>query len=159
MLKRAWTPAQFGAICQPRSYQQILDAEADTTLRHMLTYRAWPHYFHISNLRDYGNGKTLQFDWLHAVMTRYESLLRLPVVNAPYYEIGERTRRRIEARGAHVDAVFDSMTNPVTLSANRPVLIEATGLSKGQSYGGQSQQVLSLSKTPLTRSVDAGLAY
>lgn len=148
-----------GAICQPRSYQQILDAEADTTLRHMLTYRAWPHYFHISNLRDYGNGKTLQFDWLHAVMTRYESLLRLPVVNAPYYEIGERTRRRIEARGAHVDAVFDSMTNQVTLSANRPVLIEATGLSKGQSYGGQSQQVLSLSKTPLTRSVDAGLAY
>ena len=62
-------------------------------------FRTWPHYFHISNLRDYGSGKTLQFDWLNAVMARYQSVLKLPVVNAPYYAIGERTRRRIDARG------------------------------------------------------------
>lgn len=148
-----------GAICAPRSYQQILDAEADTTLRHMLTYRTWPHYFHISNLRDYGNGKTLQFDWLNAVMARYESLLKLPVINDAYYDIGERTRRRIEARGVHIDAIYDTQTGQVTLSANRPVVIEATGLANGLHYGGQSQQVLQIDKTPRSIATDLGTTY
>ena len=148
-----------GAICAPRSYAQILAAEADTTLRHMLTYRTWPHYFHISNLRDYGAGKTLQFDWLNSVMARYESLLKLPVVNAPYYAIGERTRQRIEARNAGVQAVYDDASQTVTVSASRPAVIEATGLSNGSVYGGQRQSTLSVGELPVTYIVDDGSAF
>ena len=78
-----------GAICTPRTYEQILAAEADTTLRHMLSYKAWPHFFHQSNLRNYdGTGSTLLFDWLDSVFDRYEALMVLPIRSLPYYEIG-----------------------------------------------------------------------
>ncbi|MCV5391969.1 hypothetical protein OFC62_45320, partial [Escherichia coli] len=40
-----------GSICEPRNYDEILAAEAETTLRHMLSFKPWPHYFHSSNLR------------------------------------------------------------------------------------------------------------
>jgi hypothetical protein len=128
-----------GAICAPRTYEQILAAEADTTLRHMLSYKAWPHFFHQSNLRNYdGTGSTLLFDWLDSVFDRYETLMVLPVRSLPYYEIGKRTEQRLAARSAGVRGTINLATNVVTLLSNSPATASVTGVAGGQLYGGQS---------------------
>lgn len=128
-----------GAICTPRTYEQILAAEADTTLRHMLSYKAWPHFFHQSNLRNYdGTGSTLLFDWLDSVLDRYEALMVLPVRSLPYSEIGKRTEQRLIARGAGLRGTINLTTNVVTLLSDSPATASVTGLAGGQLYGGQS---------------------
>ena len=116
-------PCQIpGAICATRNYAQILQAESDMAVRHMLTFNKWPHYFHQPNLAPYdASGNTLQFDWLSAVFTAYEQLFKLPVKNFPFYLIGDRTAERLTAKSAVIQAVWNRTTNQVTLSANKSV--------------------------------------
>ena len=133
-------PCQIpGAICAPRDYPQILVAEADTALRHMLTFSKWPHYFHQTNLAKYDDsGNTLQFDWLNAVFAEYERVFKLPVKNLPYYLIGDQTEERLHYKSAIVDATWNRTTNQVTLKANKAVPnLVVTGLNGGDLYGGQ----------------------
>ncbi len=147
-----------GAICSPRTYEQILAAEADTTLRHMLSYKAWPHFFHQSNLRNYdGTGSTLLFDWLDAVFDRYETLMVLPVRSLPYYEIGKRTEQRLAARGAGVRGTINLTTNVVTLLSDSPATASVTGVAGGQLYGGQSIRSLALGPAAQAFAVERSL--
>ena len=148
-----------GAICSPRAYQQILSAEADTTLRHMLTYRKWPHYFHQSNLRSYdGAGSTLLFDWLDAVLDRYETLLVLPVRSLPYHEIGRLSEQRLAAEAAGLRGTLDVATGTVTLQADGPATMQVTGLAGGELYGGQSIRSVAFGTAPQSFVVDPALA-
>lgn len=128
-----------GAICTPRDYDAILAAESDTALRHMLSFKKWSHFFHQTNLADYdGNGNTLMYDWLQAVVDEYEKLFTLPIKNLPYYQLGRKTRASLNARSADINAIWNRTTNMVTLSANKyvPYLL-VTGLEGGELYGGQ----------------------
>lgn len=146
------------AICQPRNYAEILDAEADTALRHILTYRMWPHYFHQANLRNYnGAGATLMFDWLEAVTKRYDQHLKLPLMSLPYYEIGKRTRERFLARDVPVIATLDTIANKVTISAQRSATVWLTGIEGGQLYGGQRLRKLVIGPTAQTLTVNRAL--
>jgi hypothetical protein len=147
-----------GAICSPRTYQQILAAEADTTLRHMLAYRKWPHYFHQSNLRSYdGNGSTLLFDWLDAVLDRYESLMVLPVRSLPFHEVGRLSEERLAADSAGLRGTLDVATGTVVLQADGPATMPVTGLAGGQLYGGQSIRSVAFGTDPQVFSVDPAL--
>lgn len=153
-------PCQIpGAICSPRSYPDILLAEADTAIRHMLTFNKWPHFFHQTNVASYdANGSTLQFDWLTAVFTEYERLFTLPVKNFPHYTIGDRTADSLTAKSAVIQAVWNRTTNQVTLSANKAVPnLFVTGLSGGELYGGQYVRSLNVSTTPAAILVNRGL--
>jgi hypothetical protein len=127
------------ALCSPRSYAEILVAEADSALRHMLSFNKWPHFFHQSNLAKYDeSGNTLQFDWLNVVFTEYERLFNLPVKNYPYYLIGDYTRESLYSKSAAIQATWNRTTNQVTLSADKVVPhLHVTGLSGGDLYGGQ----------------------
>lgn len=147
--------ADPAAICTPRTWEQILSAEADLTLIHMLSNSMWPHYMHQINLRNYdGMGNSLQFDWLDAVMDRYEQNLRLPVVSLRAWQIGERTERNLIARNANVRGTLDLATGVVTLVANSAAQPTVTGLSGGSLYGGQYQRTVSVSATPSTWAID-----
>lgn len=140
-----------GAICSPRTYNQILQAEADTTVRHMLAYNRFPHYFHIANLADYdGQGSTLLFDWLNVVMAEYETRFNLPVLNLPFHEIGERSRSELEAGTADIDAVLDLQTGVVTLSSSQPVDVTVTGLAGGTPYGDKLLLDVAIGSSPVT---------
>ncbi len=144
-------PCQIpGAICAPRDYPQILVAEADAALRHMLTFSKWPHYFHQTNLAKYDDsGNTLQFDWLNAVFAEYERVFKLPVKNYPYYLIGDQTEERLHYKSAIVDATWDRTTNKVTLKANKSVPnLVVTGLNGGDLYGGQFIRKVNVNGTP-----------
>lgn len=126
-----------GAICTPRTYEEILAAEADTAVRHMLTFRPWPHYFHASNLRDYGNGATLQYDWLYAIAEQLEALIDLPVINMDYYSIGVMTEQKLAAKKANVRGLWNRDLNTITIRADKPVTTSITGAVGGDIYGGQ----------------------
>ncbi|SEL66361.1 hypothetical protein SAMN05216387_1261, partial [Nitrosovibrio tenuis] len=153
-------PCQIpGAVCSTRTYAQILQAEADIALRHMLTFNKWPHFFHQTNLAKYdASGNTLQFDWLNAVFTEYERLLKLPVRNFPYYLIGDRTAERLKYKSAVVQAVWNRTTNQVTLSANTAVPnLLVTGLAGGELYGGQLIREIGVNTTPKAITVNRAL--
>jgi hypothetical protein len=148
-----------GAICTPRDYAKILAAESDTALRHMMSFRKWPHYFHQSNLADYGGGATLQFVWLNAVFDEYEKLFSLPVRNNPFYVIGDMTRESLIARSASIQAKWDRATNQVSLSADKEVPnLLVTGLQGGGLYGGQLISEINVKTAPQTIAVDRALA-
>jgi hypothetical protein len=148
-----------GAICAPRDYAEILAAESDMALRHMLSFRKWPHFFHQTNLADYDSaGSTLQFDWLNAVFDEYEKLLKLPVSNYPYFLIGDKTQERLIARSATIQATWNRTTNQVTLSANKSVPnLLVTGLQGGDLYGGQFIREINVNTTSKTIAVDQAL--
>jgi hypothetical protein len=153
-------PCQIpGALCAPRSYPDILLAEADTAIRHMLTFNKWPHFFHQTNVASYdASGSTLQFDWLNAVFTEYERLFKLPVKNFPHYTIGDRTADSLTAKSAAIQAVWNRTTNQVTLSANKAVPnLLVTGLSGGELYGGQYIRTINVTTTPTAILVNQGL--
>jgi hypothetical protein len=147
-----------GAICTPRTYEQVLAAEAETTLRHMLTYRKWPHYFHQSNLHTYnGTGSTLLFDWLDAVLDRYEALLALPVRSLPFHEIGRLSEQRLAARSAGLRGTLDVATGTVTLQADGAATMSVTGLAGGQLYGGQRIRSVAFGTAPQSFTLDPAL--
>jgi hypothetical protein len=148
-----------GAICFPRKYAEILMVEADIAVRHMLTFKKWPHFFHQSNLAKYDeNGNTLQFDWLNAVFTEYERLLNLPIKNYPYYLIGDYTSDGLNAKSATIHATWNRTTNQVTLSADKAVpSLPVTGLSGGELYGGQFLSRISINTNSTAFSVDRAL--
>ncbi len=144
-------PCQIpGAICSTRTYPEILLAEADAAIRHMLTFNKWPHFFHQTNVAKYdASGNTLQFDWLNAVFTEYERLFKLPIRNFPYYLIGDRTAERLSYKSAVIQAVWNRTTNQVTLSSNKTIPnLLVTGLSGGDLYGGQFIREVNVNATP-----------
>jgi len=148
-----------GAICVPRTYAEILMAEADGALRHMLTFNKWPHFFHQANVAKYDeNGNTLQFDWLNAVFAAYQQLFKLPVKNYPYYLIGNKTEEKLTAKSATIQATWDRTTNQVTLSADKTVPdLPVTGVSDGELYGGQLIRLIGVNTTPQVFPIDRAL--
>jgi hypothetical protein len=147
-----------GAICAPRTYDELLAAEAETTVAHMLSGREWPHYFHQSNLRDYGGGRTLQTDWMDAVMTRYEQLFTLPVRTPTAPELGPAAADRIVAAEQQVRGWLDIDTQIVTLVANGTARPLVTGVTGGTPYGGQRIGKFTVGTTPVTLTVDPASA-
>jgi hypothetical protein len=154
-INKGLDPCQIpGALCSPRTYNDILAAEADMAVRHMLSYRKWPHFFHQSNLGNYG-GSSLMMDWLEVVVSKYEELFTLPILNLPYYQIGDMTRDKLAARAANIQARWDLSTNTVTIETDAPVNnLMITGVENGVIYGGQSIRTLNLTTTPQTLAVD-----
>jgi len=147
------------ALCTPRTYNEILVAEATAAVQHMLTYNKFAHFFHQMNVAKYNTaGNTLQFDWLNAVYTAYEKLFKLPVKNPSYYQLGDMTRDRLIAKSAVINAKWNRATNQVTLSANKNVPnLLVTGIASGELYGGQSLRKINVTTTPQTIAVDQKL--
>jgi hypothetical protein len=143
-----------GAICAPRSYEEILDAEADFTVNHMLSGKEWPHYFHQSNLHAYEGNRSLLLDWMDAVMTRYEQIFTLPVRTPLAPELGPAAEDRIVAAEQNVRGWLDIDTGQVTLLADGPANPLVTGIVGGEVYGGNSISKVAVSAAPRTFTVD-----
>jgi hypothetical protein len=159
-----------GAICAKRTYAEILTAEANAAVLHMLSFKKYPHFFHQANVAKYtetvagGTSTTIQFDWLNAVYTAYEKLFKLPVKNLAYYTIGDMTKDSLTAKSAIITATWyrATTTNPVAsvkLSSNIPVSnLPVTGLTGGELYGGQYVLPVTLpANTATTIPVDQAL--
>lgn len=100
------------------TYQEILANEAKTALHHLQT-TVYPHYFHQSNLREYLPGRSLVFDWLHALVERYSALYRTPLLSRSWPALGSYVAQRtlhMEAL-AGTSAVWDRGRGTVTITA------------------------------------------
>jgi hypothetical protein len=146
-----------GAICtKAPNYAAVMQAEADIALSHILSYQAWPHFFHVSNVKNYSAGKTLVTDWLEAVVNRYEQVMKLPLKNPRYFDVGLRTEKRVNARSATISGQWNLSTNVVTVTASKAASVTVTGLGSaasaqcqgGELYGGECQLSVDLSSTP-----------
>lgn len=146
------------ALCEPRSYDEILDAEAELALRHMLSSQPFPHYFHQSNLHVYDEaGNILQFDWLERVLSLYERWIALPVQSPRFHELADLAWETLRAQQLAPTGVLDVESGQVTLAAAGAVTVDVTGVSGGEDYGGQSIARLALSPEGTTLAVDAAL--
>ena len=146
------------ALCEPRSYDEILDEEALVTFEHMLSAQPFPHYFHQTNLHVYdAAGNILQFDWLERVLALYEQWVTLPVQSPLFHELVDVSWNTVLAREAAPTGVFDSTTGSVTLTANAAATIEVTGVAGGADYGGQSIASVSVSPVETVLAVDPAL--
>ena len=146
------------ALCETRTYDEIMNEEAELTLDHILTSQPFPHYFHQSNLHVYDEaGNILQFDWLERVLTRYEQQLTLPVQSPLFHELVDVAQNTVLARELQPAGVLDTETGSVTLTAAGPLGIEVTGVAGGSDYGGQSIARLAVSPAASVVSVDAAL--
>lgn len=146
------------ALCETRTYDEILDEEAAIALDHILSSQPFPHYFHQSNLHVYDEaGNILQFDWLERVVSAYEQELTLPLQSPLFHELVDVAWNTVLARELEPEGVVDTETGSVTLSASGPVSIEVTGIAGGSDYGGQSIALLSVSPEATQALVDAAL--
>ncbi|HTV19127.1 MAG TPA: hypothetical protein VMG12_10660 [Polyangiaceae bacterium] len=146
------------ALCETRDFEQILDSEANTTLRHMLSSEPFPHYFHQSNLHVYDEtGNILQFDWLERVLSLYERWIDLPVKSPRFDQLADIAWSTVHAEELAPAGVLDSSTGQVTLTATGAVTVDVTGVSGGEEYGGQSIASVALSPEGTTLTVDAAL--
>ena len=144
-------PPYQGSICEERDYATILAAEADTAVRHMLGWQPYPHFFHEINLKDYGAGRTLLFDWADAVMEVYEGYMNLPVKSLPYWQVGQLTEERLNARTAGITGVWNVSNGTVTLQAVTAAKAIVTGVPGSEPlYGGESIQTIDVGPSPVT---------
>ncbi|MCC7091281.1 MAG: hypothetical protein IT524_04860, partial [Nitrosomonas sp.] len=76
----------------------------------------------------------------------------------PYHQIGDKTKDRLNAKSAIIQAVWNRANNTVSISANKAVPnLEVTGLTGGELYGGQFIRAVTVNTQPLTFAVNRAL--
>ena len=131
------------------TYEQLLDFEASIGLGHVMTGSVYTHTFHISNLHDYGSGRTLTTDWVNAVMAGYTSYYNVPLRTLAWPDLARYTTARNShfsalAAGAH--AVYNRSTNTVTVSSPVAATVTLSGAKtkNDKPYGNEVSTSLSL---------------
>ncbi|MFB9239801.1 hypothetical protein ACFFWC_30470 [Plantactinospora siamensis] len=138
------------------SYQEVISAEIDVAFAHVASGSIYTHTFHIANLKDYGEGRTLVTDYLDSLLARYTSYYRVPLINSDCSRIAEYARLRnshAATLAAGADAVLDRSTGRVTVTS--PVagqlIVSGAQTTGATSYGSDISAVLTLAPgTPVT---------
>jgi hypothetical protein len=123
-----------------RTYEQVLDYEADVALQHVSAGGINTHTFHIANVHDYGNGRTLLHDWVERVVSKYATYYSVPLINSDWPAIGAYTT----VRNAHfaqlsggVDAIYDRVAGTVAVSSPLAGTVQVGGVqaTNATTYG------------------------
>lgn len=100
------------------TYEQLMNYETDQALNRVASGSVYANTLHISNLRDYGGGRTLTTDWADRVIAKYSSYYSVPLLSpawpalAPY---AESRNAHFAELSAGVDAVYEAASNTVTV--------------------------------------------
>jgi hypothetical protein len=138
------------------TYDELMDYETLQALNHMATGSIYSHTFHISNLRDYGGGRTLTTDWLDLLLAKYSSYYKVPVLNPAWPALAGYTSHRnvhFEQLRAGVDAVYDAAANTVTVTSPAAGAVTVSGATTTgyTTYGAEVSAQLTLTpNTPTT---------
>ena len=144
--------------CKIFNYNDILNAEVNTTLQQMLSNNPFPHMFHQSNLHTYDSaGHIMLIDWLNAVLTKYEGLIKLPIVSPRFHDLNTLAWQILAAKKAAPSGFVNTTTGVVTLQGSSAATVEVTGLAGGTLYGGQKILKAAVSTTPKTYTYDPAL--
>ena len=123
-----------------RTYDQIVGYEGGIGLQHVIEGSINTHTFHIANTNDYGSGRTLVGDWVHAIVGQYASYYTTPLLNLDWSALGAYTAERdahFAQLGAGVDAVYDRSAGTVTVTSPLAGTAEITGVqgASSRTYG------------------------
>ena len=126
-----------GRGAEPVDFETYLTQDTDLALLHLLSFSPYPHFFHQANLHEYAPGRSLVFDWLERLVSKYEALYQLPLVTLPWDELGARVAAHTAFREMGVEAVWDRRKHTLHLSAEKVGRVFLTGAEVGESerYG------------------------
>jgi hypothetical protein len=146
---------KFAYFAENQTYDQVLDNETELALRHLASGSIYTHTFHIANLDDYGNGRTLLTDWADKLIGKYASYYSVPLLSPgwPALAVYASSRTTHFATLPSVDAVYDSSTNKVTVTSSTAGKVQVTGArtSGYTTYGNESSSLVTLAAgTPVT---------
>lgn len=117
------------------SYEEIIDAESDIALGQLISGSAYAHTLHQGNLHQYDEGKSLTFDWLDAVLTKYGSYYTLPIKTPDWVQLAEYVRQR----NAHFDeldhgsdVIWNRATDAIIYTGEEENSLFVTGLETRQ---------------------------
>lgn len=138
-----------------QTYAQILDHESDVAMQHVMSGSVYVHTFHQGNLRNYGSGKTLVFDWLKAVLAKYNGYYKVPVLTPDWVTLAQYVENRTKhfASLPSVNAVYDRSAGTVTFTSTAGVTVFATNaaLPGATAYGTDTTALVTLTAgTPVT---------
>ncbi|MEW9553884.1 hypothetical protein [Nonomuraea sp. NPDC050783] len=138
-----------------QTYAQILGHESDVALQHVMSGSVYAHTFHQGNLRDYGSAKSLVFDWLNAVMAKYNGYYTVPLLTPNWGDLAHYVDDRTKhfAGLAGVSAVYDRAAGTVTFQSGADAAVFATNAAApgATAYGTDSVARLALTAgTPVT---------
>jgi hypothetical protein len=122
------------------TYTEIVDAETDVALSHVASGSVYTHTFHIANLRDYGSGHTLLFDWLDQLLAKYSAVYAVPVLNPDWPGLASYAKTRtghFAQLGANAKGVYDPVAKTVTVSSPLAGTLTLSGSTSASSttYG------------------------
>jgi hypothetical protein len=112
------------------SYDEIIHAEAEIALRHLISGSVYAHTLHQGNLHVYEPGKSLTFDWLDAVFDAYSTLYSVPVENPDWPTLADYVRARTSHFAALTDgddAVWNRSAGSVTYTSTADRTLFLTG--------------------------------
>jgi hypothetical protein len=131
----------FPAWDRALTYAEILDKESDLMLSYLAKFDLDPLMFHQPNMRAYDGVNSLLGDLLHATLTKYEAIYKLPVVNGTQEEIGKLMAERMVYNGSGVKGTLVlGSPNRIVLNSPKEVVVPMTGIASGTgvvNYGGQ----------------------
>jgi hypothetical protein len=130
----------------PLSYQEILDYEAGWLLKYLLRWDIDPLMFHTPNMRAYDGTHSLFSDLVDRTLTKYRSMMKLPIRNQTQHAIGLKMTDRMNYDQGGVTASLVPCTS-LTLTASRAIKVPVTGVAFGTNrevYGGQNISYVSL---------------
>ncbi|MEV6303582.1 hypothetical protein AB0M02_29520 [Actinoplanes sp. NPDC051861] len=139
-----------------RTYEQILDYEADIALQHVSAGAINSHTFHIANVHDYGGGRSLVHDWVERVTAKYTTYYSVPLLNSPWSEIGAYTAARtahFAQLSAGADVVYDRSAGTVTVTSSLAGTVQVGGVQAAgaTTYGTDVTAPVTLTaNTPVT---------
>ncbi|WP_146103671.1 Agd3-related carbohydrate deacetylase [Nonomuraea solani] len=138
-----------------QTYGQILGHESDVAMQHVMSGSVYTHTFHQGNLRNYGANKNLVFDWLNAVMAKYNGYYNVPLLTPNWGGLAQYVENRtghFAGLGA-VSAVYDRVAGTITFEATSNAAVFATNAAApgATSYGTDFIARLTLTAgTPVT---------
>ncbi|MEU6715919.1 hypothetical protein ABZ897_31005 [Nonomuraea sp. NPDC046802] len=139
---------KFPFFSTDQTYAQILDNESDVAMQHVMSGSIYSHTFHQGNLRDYGSGQNLVFDWLNAVMAKYNGYYNVPLITPNWGDLAKYVENRTKhfAGLGGVSAVYDRAAGTVTFTASGDAAVFATNAAApgATAYGTDSIARLTL---------------
>jgi hypothetical protein len=137
-----------------QTYQQIIGHESLAALLRIAQGSIYSSTMHIPNLNDYGGGRSLAFDWLDAVVTKYEELYSVPLLTPSWSALAVRAGQRT----SHFEVmdrarlVYTPATGRVSVTSPVSGTIQVSG-ARGPGVVSYGSSVIT------TTSVVAGKAY
>lgn len=113
-------------------YAGVTAAEADIALSHVTSGSAYVHTLYQGNLHEYAPGRSLTFDWLDAVLTRYDAYYSVAPENPDWPTLAAYVTDRTShfaGLAAGDDAVWDRSANTPAFTPAVDGTLFVTGLA------------------------------